>query len=115
VILSDLFVDYKVSIPALQDLSSPQFEALAWMAYSDSTDLQSRMSNDELVERFVLALVYFATGGASWSDQGRYLAPSLNACSWNSLVKGYTIGVGCNDEGSVVTLFLSKFPKSPTS
>jgi hypothetical protein len=51
--LSDMFVKYKVSIQALQDTSSPQYLALAWMAGSnDSTDLQSILSDDKLVERF---------------------------------------------------------------
>jgi hypothetical protein len=108
--LSDLFVDYNVSIQALQDLSSPQYAALDWMANIDSTDpLQFTMSDNELVERFVLVLLYFATGGPSWSDRARFLSPSLNICSWNSTV-GFNRGVFCNDEGSVVKLILGKFP-----
>eukprot|EP00978_Attheya_sp_CCMP212_P016812 scaffold44411_cov45-Attheya_sp.AAC.1 len=98
VMLFDLFVDYKVSMQALQDFSSPQYEALAWMANSDSTDLQRTMSDDELVERFVLVLLYFATGGANWLAQVRFLTPSLNTCSWNSILYGRIIGVGCNAE-----------------
>ena len=94
----------------MQDLSSPQYAALAWMANSDSADLQLTMSDDELVERFVLVLLYFATGGASWSDQVRFLTPSLNTCSWNSIVDGTTIGIGCNEEGSVVRFDVGKFP-----
>jgi hypothetical protein len=109
--LSDLLVDYNVSIQALQDLSSPQYAALDWMANIDSTDpLQFTMSDNELVERFVLVLLYFATGGASWLDQARFLSPSLNTCSWKTGVGG----LGCNDEGSVVSLDLSKFPNSLT-
>jgi hypothetical protein len=50
-ILFDLFVEYKVSIQALQDLSSPQYSALAWMVNIDSTDLQFTLSDDEVVER----------------------------------------------------------------
>jgi hypothetical protein len=91
---------------ALQDLSSPQYEAFDWMTNNDSTDLQSTLSVDELVERFVLVLLYFATGGESWEDQAGFLIPFNTHCSWNS----GELGVVCNDEGSVVTIDLRKFP-----
>jgi hypothetical protein len=114
--LSDLFVDYNVSIQALQDLSSPQYAALDWMAKNDSTVLQDTLSDDALVERFVLVLFYFSTGGANWSNQARFLSPSLNICSWNSLVNTFNVGVSvCNNEGAVERLSLSKFPNSSTS
>jgi hypothetical protein len=120
-----LVKEYKVSIQALQDPSSPQYEALAWMAYIDSSALQSTLSDDELVERFALVLLYYAAGGESWSDQVDFLNPLLNTCSWNSIVDSIqyrqqvvdgtrVLGVGCNNEGSVVTLDLGKFPKSST-
>jgi hypothetical protein len=109
VTLSAIFVDHNVSSQALQDPSSPQYLALAWMADNDSTDLQSTLSDDELVERFALVLLYFATGGRSW-----FLTPLLNTCSWNSIGEGTILGVGCNAEGSVVTLDLCKLPKSST-
>jgi hypothetical protein len=113
--LSDLFVKYKVLIQALEDPASPQYLALAWMVDNDSTDLQSTLSDDELVERFALVLVYFATGGGSWLDQAGFLTPLLNTCSWNSIVDGTRVlGVGCNGQGSVVTLDLCKFLKPST-
>jgi hypothetical protein len=115
-ILSDLVVDYKVSIEALQDGLSPQHAALDWMAYNDSADLQSTLSDDQLVERFVLVLLYFSTDGEGWKDQAGFLSSSLNTCAWNSIIDVLRIGVGgCNDEGSVVTLYFSKFPNSSSS
>jgi Leucine-rich repeat (LRR) protein len=111
-----LVKEYKVSSQAFQDTSSPQYEALVWMTDTDSTDLQSALSDDELVERFTLVLLYFATGGESWWNQAGFLNPLLDTCSWNSIVEGTRIllGVGCNDEGSVTTLDLCKFPKPST-
>jgi hypothetical protein len=114
VALSNLFVKYNVSIEALEDISSPQYKALEWMVDRDSSTLQSTLSDDELLERFALVLLYVATGGESWLDQAGFLTP-LNTCSWNSIVDGpKVLGVGCNGEGSVVTLDLCKFPKSST-
>jgi hypothetical protein len=95
---------------ALQDLSSPQFEAFDWLTNKDSTDLQSTLSDDELVERFALLVLHFTTGGARKFD-----FPLITHCSWNSagtgnaFVEGVIEGFFCNEEGSVVTLELCKF------
>jgi hypothetical protein len=112
----NLFVQYQVSTQPLQDVSSPQYQALEWMAYSDSIDLLSTLSDDELVERFTLVLLYYAAGGENWSDQAGFLSPLNNTCSWNSIVDGTTrvLGVSCNEEGSVVMLDLCKCLKSST-
>jgi hypothetical protein len=110
------FVKQYVPSQVLQNTSSPQYEALEWMAYSDSITIQSTMSDDELVERFALALLYFATAGESWLDQAGFLTP-LNTCSCNSTVVDFfdgttrVLGVSCNEEGYVVTLDLCTFPK----
>jgi hypothetical protein len=91
-------------------LVSHQQEALDWMTNADSTDLQSTLSEDELVERFVLLVLYFATAGENWNSQDGFLNPLNTHCSWNrNIGNGFVQGVVCNDEGSVVTLDLSKF------
>jgi hypothetical protein len=115
--LFDLFVNFKVSSQALEDPTSPQYAALDWMTNNDSTpDLQSPLSHNWLVERFVLVLFYFSTDGASWLDQAGFLTSSLNTCAWNSIVGLFgPIGVGCNDEGSLDSLSLCKFPNSSFS
>ena len=109
--LSQLFVDYEISIQALQDPSTPQYAALDWMANIDSTDLQHTLSDDALVERFVFVLLYFTTGGANWSNQFLFLSPSLDICSWNA-GRSFQGVFECNDEGSVIGLDLCKFPNS---
>jgi hypothetical protein len=105
--LSELFVDYNVSIQDLQDVSSPQHEALLWMANSDSADMQRTMSNDELVERFVMVLLYLPLGMillVPYTPPGYRNpvgpSPSTPNCMWN---------VGCT-EGFVTYLSLGKFP-----
>jgi hypothetical protein len=107
-----LVTEYKVSSQTFQDTSSPQYQALLWMVDKDSTDLQSTLSDDELVERFALVLFHFSTGGESWLDQAGFLNPLINTCSWKSVYGG--AGVDCNDKGSVTTLDLCKFPKLST-
>ena len=110
--LSNLFVSYNVSIEDLQDSSSPQYSALDWMAETDSASGQADLSSDQLVERFALVMLYYATGGINWSDQVNFLSPSSDICNWKG--QGDRGVLGCNDEGSVVRLGLCKFPDSST-
>ena len=112
--LSNLFVSYNVAIEDLETLSppSPQYLALNWMADKDSTDLQATVSDDELVERFVLVVFYYATDGANkWNSQANFLTPSLDICSWKDNSRGV---IGCNGKDSVTTLRLCKFRSSST-
>jgi hypothetical protein len=97
-----------------QDFSSPQYEAFDWITTKDSTDLQSTLSDDALVERFVLVLLYFSTNGESWTDQAGFLNPLNAHCSWISDVLFSPTFLDCNDEGSVVTLDQGKFSQSST-
>jgi hypothetical protein len=81
------------------------------MADEDSIEVQDALSHDELiVERFVLVVIYYATGGATWSNNStNFLDSSNKTCLWK-YDDGSGRGVGCNEEGSVVILVLSKFP-----
>jgi hypothetical protein len=115
--LSSLFVSRGISKEALEDPSSPQYKALDWMATIDSTDPdRATLSEDEVVERFVLVVLYYATGGGvAWKGE-RFLFPSLKTCDWQII--GWpdrsSGGFHCNGKGSILTLDLSKFPNSST-
>jgi hypothetical protein len=89
---------------ALQDDSSPQFRALLWLANNDNMvlDLDSAPTVI-LVERYVLALLYFATNGEGWKDQRDFLSVS-SVCQWNFRGNGAL----CNEDDLVVALNLGK-------
>jgi hypothetical protein len=64
--LADILVHHDVvGAEALQDESSPQSQALSWLANEDPAllELDSTTPIGILVERYVLALLYFATNG----------------------------------------------------
>jgi hypothetical protein len=109
--LIDLFVNCNLPIEAMQELSSPQHEAFAWMTNDDSNDLQSTLSDNELAEHFVLVVLCFATNRESWLDQAGFLDPFNARCSW---MGRRAPSVSCNDEGSVVTLDLRELLHSST-
>jgi hypothetical protein len=87
---------------ALQDESSPQFLALRWLFNNDPAVLDlDIMPTGILVERYVLALFYFATTS---EEEGalnvlNFLAAS-SVCEWK--------GVICDRDDFVVALNLGK-------
>jgi hypothetical protein len=96
---------------ALQDESSPQFRALRWLANENTTvlDLDST-STVILLERYILAVLYFATGGGVWFDQLNFLSAS-SVCEWNDgQIQGssFSRGALCNDDDLLVDLNLRK-------
>jgi hypothetical protein len=100
--LAELLLQSDVSdVEALQDVSSPQFRALRWLANEDTAvlDLDSTPAVI-LVERYVLAMLYFATRGEGWFDH--YSATSV--CEWNM----WEVGVFCNQEDLVVAILVCK-------
>jgi hypothetical protein len=89
---------------ALQDDSSPQFQALRWLANNDTAVLDlDRTSPAILVERYVLAVFYFTTSGEGWGDQHNFLS-GTSVCEWNTGSKG----VLCNRDEMVADLDLRK-------
>jgi hypothetical protein len=79
-------------IPSFQ-LGPSQIEALNWLADDDLANLNFELvTPTELLERFVLALLYFSTGGENWADKtGSDISgffSAMSVCSWN--------GVGCD-------------------
>jgi hypothetical protein len=86
---------------ALQDESSPQYLALRWLAQNDTMvlDLDTRTSLVNLVQRYVLAVLYFATSSNGGLNVLNFLTAS-SVCQWNDGGRG----VFCNRDGLVTSL-----------
>ena len=119
-IVSNFEMMYEILAPisgeeAFANTSSPQYEALEWIANEDtnSTNLSASM----ITERYVLALLYFATGGPDWFVNVGFLS-STSVCDWNEASTGnattstdddtLNFGVRCNGIGSVVEISLGE-------
>ena len=105
------------------EMDSPQFRALEWISYEDEIGPSLDSDGDTtmaLKERYVLSLLYFATGGDNWNKDIGFLSNS-GICNWNEASTGatngtsvsaevdtLTLGVRCNDDGSVVDISLGK-------
>jgi hypothetical protein len=105
-LLGEILVQNEIAdAEALQDDSSPQYQALRWLANDDTAvlDLDST-SLVILVERYFIAVLYFATSGGGWLEQLNFLSAS-SVCEWNF---GSYTGIYCNGDDLVVRVDLSK-------
>ena len=104
----------------LYNMDSPQFKALNWLANID----KSQITDDDphVIQRFVLSVLYFATGGppvdhttdftlkrrgGPWRNPTNFLSPN-HECEWkSSITKGEGRGGGirrCDADKNVVEL-----------
>jgi hypothetical protein len=77
---------------ALNKKGSPQKKAFLWVTTSP---LQPGTDDDaQIIQRYVLAVLYYATNGDGWTNKEGWLGSS-NECDW--------LNVGCNVTSGVVT------------
>jgi hypothetical protein len=69
---------------ALYNPGTIQYQALNWLVYDDPANLDFELvPPDEVLERFVMALLYFSLGGENWNDSFGFLSSS-SACAWRN-------------------------------
>mmetsp|Transcript_19040 Transcript_19040/g.27535 ORF Transcript_19040/g.27535 Transcript_19040/m.27535 type:complete len:468 (+) Transcript_19040:110-1513(+) len=91
---------------------TPQYKALYWLAFQDERRMvlpSTSRDIQKLSQRYILALLYFATGGENWTHVYQFLS-GLDECEWNgNNDEEYVGGVGsCNGDGLVQTVALWK-------
>lgn len=65
---------------------SPQNMALMWILGEDNTNLGTDGNTQSIVQRYVLAVVYYSTNGGHWGNHN--FLSSFDECRWNvTLVK----------------------------
>ena len=109
-----------------------RISALGWMVddltgiivfEEDSSSPRVSIPEWKILQRYVLALTYFATVGAGWDIQAQFLSKE-HECSWNEPTplewiledevlksSNEAIGVSCNEAGFVEGLKLRKFER----
>ena len=108
-ILQDMIVGNGITLnDEFQNELSPQYQALHWMAYNDGFQPSPNdpLSIQKIIQRYALAVTYYATGGPNWTEQLGFLSND-DECTWNNEVNGYFLGSGrCGDDGLIITLAL---------
>jgi len=69
---------------ALEDTSSPQYQAAEWLFTNPGL---SDYSETEINQRYALATIYLATDGDNWRLNDDWLDPEAPECLW--------LGIGC--------------------
>ena len=85
-------------------------EAFHWLVYDDEYRIDP--SDVHLVQRFVLAVIYFASGGESWNriskSDGVWLS-NRSECEWFVVISDLQYGVlGCTADDTVIKLDFRK-------
>ena len=95
------YAETKSSRISLRDTNSPQYKAVEWLA-QDKVDNLSNWSGYELLQRYVLRVLYHSTGGENWSgspccfDADTTWFGASRVCDWGS------IDAQCNGNGQQV-------------
>jgi hypothetical protein len=92
--------------PDVKDITSPQHRAVNWLANVDPLELDFEDTDlDQLIQRYVLTVVYYATGGENWEYQYNFLSED-SVCAWNMEIESEIWGASCFDHIRVNNLFL---------
>jgi hypothetical protein len=90
----------------LNDQTSPQHQALDWLANVDPAELNFEdIDLDEVLQRYVLVVIYFATGGERWDYDYNFLS-LYSVCEWNMQIETKVWGASCFDGVHVNNLYL---------
>ena len=88
----------------MSDGTTAQGKAMEWLARDDPAALDFDTTGfNILAERYVLALLYFASNGLNWAQQYSFLS-SNSVCEWN----GDEVGTFCDQNGNIVEIVLCK-------
>jgi len=92
-------------VPTEQDLvpfsdpTSAQSQALRWL-HSDPVAISANRTSETVLQRYVLAVLYFATSGSSWFWS--YLSPE-DVCTWNiGTFDSNKTGIFCDTDGETI-------------
>jgi len=95
---------FPVSGNLLLDASTPQYKALSWLVLDDPQQIiPDTIPVDDLRQRYVAALLYFATAGDDWKIQYNFLSVR-HICDWNdgNGINDVENGIACDDEDESV-------------
>lgn len=86
----------------IDDEYSPQRKAYTWIVYDDKLfqNTDEPLNREEVVQRYVLAVFYYATNGPLWAENN-WLDGSECTDAWT--------GIKCNSQNQVIALSLGTF------
>lgn len=119
------FLSIRVTeLSVLQNVTTPQYRAATWIADKDEAQLPlpknptSYKDSFQFVQRYILAVFYYALDGENWRTQMHFLT-SKSVCDWNldlnpnsapkyADTHDWKLGVQCTDN-AVSKIYICKF------
>lgn len=84
----------------LKDKSSPQFQALSWLANDGVSDMTVGVDSEATIKfRYVATVLYYAFQGDTWVSKYRFLSDG-ETCTWNQTFSDGYRGIACSPEGT---------------
>jgi hypothetical protein len=120
------FLSVKITpVAKFKDITSPQYLASKWIADQDDFDMEIPDDPEnvddsyDFVQRYVMAVIYYALGGDEWQDDYGFLSPSP-VCDWNEAAPVDTIpdgndpnfwffGVTCDESDEIVQIYMGTY------
>jgi hypothetical protein len=99
---SEVFQDFLAPISGelLNDTTSPQFQALNWLANNDAANMTIGVDSEAAIKtRYVAAVLYYAFGGDNWTNNYKFLS-DRETCSWNQRFGSDYHGINCSSDGT---------------
>ena len=91
---------------------SSQEKALQWIVDDDVPSNSSPNNIAKLVQRYVLAVLFYEAGKSYWRQYINFMNPNKDECDWFAFFKLYgkkQMGVTCNQDGMVQALNIRKY------
>lgn len=103
----------------LEDVSSPQYAALTWMASQDVlTPLGDSMTPREeeiLLQRYSLAVLFYSTAGEDWFSAEGWLNGESKECAWQHVecINGDVVSIDMGQRNNLVGRLPSELKEMP--
>jgi hypothetical protein len=95
-----------ISGETIYDTSTPQHNAYDWLVREESGSLDL-MTEQDLKQRYIAMLLYFALDGGNWFEQYGFLEES-HVCKWNNGSSRNKLGVICDSSNTITGFAISK-------
>ena len=108
--IEQILLENYISNPStFNNTSSPQYQALNWMANEGgaTTIIASNIeqATPYIIQRYILAVLYYITNGPKWRNQYDFLS-NVTECEWGvGANNGFNV-IDCNNDGFVTLINL---------
>mmetsp|Transcript_9245 Transcript_9245/g.22965 ORF Transcript_9245/g.22965 Transcript_9245/m.22965 type:complete len:1330 (-) Transcript_9245:125-4114(-) len=92
---------HAISGESIGDVSTPQNKAYDWLVNEDPANLDlDNLTDEELSQRYIAALLYFSLDGGNWFDEYHFLTSS-HVCTWNNGSSRNKLGIICDSSDKI--------------